>query len=118
MNETTILGAMATLLLALIGAVWSVLRGELAEHKSRVVSLEREVTRLSTEHARSEERDKNYDAGIERLTRAIDDFDKRIGAQIEKLSATLSRMSPGAYSRSMTPAARSYIGGPKKDEDK
>lgn len=116
MNEGTILAAMATIMLALIGAVWSALRGEIAEHKSRIVALEREVTRLSTEHARSEERDKSFDAGITRLTKAIDDFDTRIGAQIDNLS----RVVEGLTRKYTPPGGYKYIGGPvpkKKDEE-
>lgn len=111
------LAAMATVMLALIGAVWSALRGEIAEHKSRIVALEREATRLSTEHARSEERDKSFDAGITRLTKAIDDFDTRIGKQIDNLSRVVAELTR----RHTPPGGYKYIGGPvdkkKKDEE-
>ena len=86
MNDVAVIGAALTIILALIGAVWSNLRSETAELKGRVIALEKENSRIAVEHARSEERDKIFEKGIERLTKAIDDFDTRIGKQIERLS--------------------------------
>jgi predicted nucleic acid-binding Zn-ribbon protein len=99
-------------LFALIGAVWSNLRSEITELKSRATQSEREANQLRTDHARSEERDKAFEAGITRLTRAIDDFDTRIGAQIENLSRVVQTMQ----SRYTPPGGYKYIPNKKEGE--
>jgi hypothetical protein len=111
-SEPQILGVLIVVLFAVVGVVWSNLRGELAELKARSVTLEADNRRLATEHARSEERDKSFEKGIDRLTKAIDDFDARIGAQIDRLS----RAVEGAK-RTITPSERSYIGASLKREE-
>lgn len=93
MSDTLMIAAMGTIIVAVFGVVWGLMRGEISELKARVVASEREVTNLKTEHARSEERDKSFDAGIARLTKAIDDFDSRIGAQIEQLTRVVDSMT-------------------------
>lgn len=113
MTDTAIIAAMGAILFALIGVVWSNLRGEITEVKARVRALETENARLITEHARSEERDKAFEKGIDRLTKAIDEFDSRIGAQIENLS----RIVAGAQ-RSMSPSPRKYAMPIKREDDK
>lgn len=113
----TELGAILTgVLLTLIGVVWGMLRSDIAELKARVTAAEKENARLVTEHARSEERDKAFEGGIERLTKAIDDFDTRIGKQIDNLTRVVDGLT-----RKYTPSGGyKYIGGPvdkKKDEE-
>lgn len=117
MNDVAVIGVAISIILALIGAVWSNLRSETAELKGRVVALEKEGARLATEHARSEERDKAFEKGIERLTRAIDDFDIRIGKQIERLS----RVVEGGIRRHTPPTGTqktTYKFLPNDDEEK
>jgi len=117
MTESAVLGIAVTIVLALIGAVWSTLRSESADLKGRVVALEKEGARLATEHARSEERDKAFEKGIDRLTKAIDDFDTRIGQKIEALSRALDVGIRKHSPPSGTPATRyKYI--PNDDEGK
>lgn len=117
MTESAVLGIAVTIVLALIGAVWSTLRSESADLKGRVVALEKEGARLATEHARSEERDKAFEKGIDRLTKAIDDFDTRIGQKIEALSRALDVGIRKHSPPSGTPATRyTYI--PNDDEGK
>lgn len=117
MTESAVLGIAVTIVLALIGAVWSTLRSESADLKGRVVALEKEGARLATEHARSEERDKAFEKGIDRLTKAIDDFDTRIGQKIEALSRALDVGIRKHSPLSGTPATRyKYI--PNDDEGK
>lgn len=84
---------LGSVLLTLIGVVWGMLRSDIAELKARVTSAEKENARLVTEHARSEERDKAFEGGIERLTKAIDDFDTRIGKQIDNLSRVVEELA-------------------------
>ena len=117
MNDVAVIGVAISIILALICAVWSNLRSETAELKGRVVALEKEGARLATEHARSEERDKAFEKGIERLTRAIDDFDIRIGKQIERLS----RVVEGGIRRHTPPTGTqktTYKFLPNDDEEK
>lgn len=117
MTESAVLGIAVTIVLALIGAVWSTLRSESADLKGRVVALEKEGARLATEYARSEERDKAFEKGIDRLTKAIDDFDTRIGQKIEALSRALDVGIRKHSPPSGTPATRyKYI--PNDDEGK
>lgn len=117
MTESAVLGIAVTIVLALIGAVWSTLRSESADLKGRVVALEKEGARLATEHARSEERDKAFEKGIDRLTKAIDDFDTRIGQKIEALSRALDVGIRKHSPPSGTPATR-YKCIPNDDEGK
>lgn len=112
MSDATIIAALGAVLLAIVGVVWALMRGEINELKRDVGELKKENARLTAEHARSEERDKAFEAGITRLTKAIDDFDARIGAQIERLSAVVQ----GAMRR-LSPSPRSYFGAPIKRED-
>ena len=117
MNDTAIVGVALSIILALIGAVWSNLRSETAELKGRVIALEKENSRIAVEHARSEERDKIFEKGIERLTKAIDDFDARIGNQIERLS----RVVEGGIRRHTPPTGTqktTYKFLPNDDEEK
>ena len=117
MTDTAIIAAMGAILFALIGVVWSNLRGEITEVKTRVRALETENARLITEHARSEERDKAFEKGIDRLTKAIDEFDERIGTQIERLSRIVEQGIRKHSPPSGTPATRyKYI--PNDDEGK
>lgn len=117
MTDTAIIGALIAGLFALVGVVWSTLRSESADLKGRVVALEKEGARLATEHARSEERDKAFEKGIDRLTKAIDDFDTRIGQKIEALSRALDVGIRKHSPPSGTPATRyKYI--PNDDEGK
>lgn len=117
MTPTELGAILTTVLLALIGVVWGMLRSDIAELKARVTAAERESARLVTEHARSEERDKAFEGGIERLTKAIDDFDTRIGKQIDNLSRVVAELTR----RHTPPGGYKYIGGPvdkkKKDEE-
>ena len=87
MSDTILIAAMGTVIVAVVGVVWGLMRGEIAELKGRVIS-------------------------AERLTNAIDEFDTRIGAQIERLS----RIVEGQIRR-VTPSPRSYIGAPLKREE-
>lgn len=117
MTDTAIIGALIAGLFALVGVVWSNLRGEITELKARVTASEKQDAALVTEHARSEERDKVFEKGIERLTKAIDDFDERIGTQIERLSRIVEQGIRRYSPPSGTPATRyKYI--PNDDEGK
>lgn len=123
MTDTTIIGAFGAVLFALIGVVYGMLRGDIADLKARVTLAEKENARLVTEHARSEERDKNFAEGITRLTDALNDFDRKISAQIESLTRVLQRIGDDAKRRYSPPAGlpsqRSYHGPPlKREEDK
>jgi len=123
MTDTAIIGALIAALFALVGVVYAALRSDGAEMKARISALEKENARLSTEHARSEERDKSFDAGITRLTDALNDFDRKISAQIESLTRVLQRIGDDAKRRYSPPAGlpsqRSYHGPPlKREEDK
>lgn len=111
MSDTILIAAMSTVIVAVVGVVWGLMRGEIAELKGRVISAEREVSQLKADNARSDERDKVFEKGIERLTRAIDEFDTRIGAQIERLS----RIVEGQVQR-YTPPSGYIIDIPKKKE--
>ena len=79
--------------------LWRKMRDDQTENKSRIATLEAQLAALKSDHARSEERDKAFEAGIARLTKAIDDFDLRIGAKIEQLSAVVNK----AYGRFSPP---------------
>lgn len=117
MTDTAIIGALIAGLFALVGVVWSNLRGEITELKARLTASEKQDAALVTEHARSEERDKVFEKGIERLTKAIDDFDERIGTQIERLSRIVEQGIRRYSPPSGTPATRyKYI--PNDDEGK
>lgn len=117
MTDTAIIGALIAGLFALVGVVWSNLRGEITELKARVTASEKQDAALVTEHARSEERDKAFEKGIDRLTKAIDDFDTRIGQKIEALSRALDVGIRKHSPPSGTPATRyKYI--PNDDEGK
>lgn len=119
MTDTAIIGALIAACFALIGVVWSNLRGEIAELKARVTASEKQDAALVTEHARSEERDKVFEKGIERLTKAIDDFDERIGTQIERLSRIVEQGIRRYSPPSGTPKAKtSYKFLPNDDEEK
>lgn len=119
MTDTAIIAAMGAILFALIGVVWSNLRGEITELKARVTASEKQDAALVTEHARSEERDKVFEKGIERLTKAIDDFDERIGTQIERLSRIVEQGIRRYSPPSGTPKAKtSYKFLPNDDEEK
>lgn len=117
MTATEIAAILGSVLLALIGVVWGMLRSDIADLKGRVVALEKEGARLATEHARSEERDKAFEKGIDRLTKAIDDFDTRIGQKIEALSRALDVGIRKHSPPSGTPATR-YKCIPNDDEGK
>lgn len=93
MSDSVMIAGMGTIIVAVFGIVWGLMRGEITELKARVIAGERDLGQLKTEHARSEERDKSFDAGIARLTKAIDDFDSRIGAQIEQLTRVVDSMT-------------------------
>ena len=119
MTDSTIIAGLGAVVLAVVGVVWALMRGEISEFKRDMADLKKENARLTAEdarltaeYARSEERDKAFEAGITRLTKAIDDFDVRIGAQIERLSAVVQ----GA-TRRLSPSPRSYFGAPIKRED-
>jgi len=119
MTDTAIIGALIAGLFALVGVVWSNLRGEITELKARVTASEKQDAALVTEHARSEERDKVFEKGIERLTKAIDDFDERIGTQIERLSRIVEQGIRRYSPPSGTPKAKtSYKFLPNDDEEK
>lgn len=111
MSDTILIAAMGTVIVAVVGVVWGLMRGEIAELKGRVISAEREVSQLKADNARSDERDKVFEKGIERLTRAIDEFDTRIGAQIERLS----RIVEGQVRRYTPPGGYKYSDIPKKE---
>ena len=118
-NDVAVIGAALTIILALIGVVWSNLRGDISELKARVTASEKQDAALVTEHARSEERDKVFEKGIERLTKAIDDFDSRIGTQIERLSRIVEQGIRRYSPPSGTPKAKtSYKFLPNDDEEK
>lgn len=74
----------------LAAVLWWMAKDGQAEAKARISALEAELARMRAEHARSEERDKAFEAGIARLTKAIDDFDSRIGRKIEQLAAVVN----------------------------
>ena len=119
MTDTTIIGVLIAGVVALIGVVWAMLRADISDLKTRMTASEKQDAALVTEHARSEERDKTFERGIERLTKAIDDFDTRIGAQIERLSriveGEIRRRSPPRG----TPKPRTeYKFLPNDDEEK
>jgi len=87
--------------------LWWKMRDDQTENKSRIIALESQLSALKSDHARSEERDKAFEAGIARLTKAIDDFDSRIGAKIEQLSEVVNsvyrRFSPPQGMRKVIP---------------
>lgn len=123
MTDTAIIGALIAGLFALVGVVWAMNRGDIAELKARLTSAERESVRIDKEHARSEERDKSFAEGITRLTDALNDFDRKIAAQIESLTRVLQRIGDDAKRRYSPPAGlpsqSSYHGPPiKREEDK
>lgn len=100
MNDTAIISALVVALISVIGVVWALMRGEVNDLKRDVADLKKdnarltaEDARLTAENARSEERDKAFDAGITRLTKAIDDFDTRIGTQIDNLSRVVEGLT-------------------------
>jgi len=112
MNDTLLISAMGTIIVLAFGVAWGLIRSEVTDLKKDVSELKKENARLTSENARSDERDKIFEKGIERLTKAIDDFDTRIGAQIERLS----RIVEGQI-RMVTPSPRTYIGAPLKREE-
>lgn len=117
MNDVAVIGAALTIILALIGVVWAMLRADISDLKTRMTASEKQDAALVTEHARSEERDKTFERGIERLTKAIDDFDTRIGKQIERLSRVVEggirRHTPATGTQKTT-----YKFIPNDDEEK
>ena len=117
MTDATVLSIAGFVIVALIGVVYATLRGDISELKARVTASEKQDAALVTEHARSEERDKAFEKGIDRLTKAIDDFDTRIGQKIEALSRALDVGIRKHSPPSGTPATRyKYI--PNDDEGK
>lgn len=117
MSDSVMIAGMGTIIVAVFGIVWGLMRGEITELKARVVAGERDLSQLKTEHARSEERDKSFDAGIARLTKAIDDFDVRIGAQIDNLSKVVQEMARRYTPPGGTPKPKtSYKYIPNDDE--
>lgn len=103
MNDTVILSAMGVVLVALIGAVWGMLRNENSELKKELGDLKRDFNQLKTDHARSEERDKAFE-GV--MSHVASSFDK-LGEKIDRLARLVE-----TGIRSTTPAPRSYHGGP------
>lgn len=112
MNDTLVISAMGTLIVLAFGVAWGLVRAEVTDLKKDVAELKKENASLRADAARSDERDKAFEAGITRLTKAIDDFDTRIGAQIERLSRVVEDSM-----RKLSPPPRSYYGAPLKRED-
>lgn len=117
MNDTLLISAMGTIIVLAFGVAWGLIRSEVTDLKKDVSELKKENARLTSENARSDERDKIFEKGIERLTKAIDDFDTRIGQKIEALSRALDVGIRKHSPPSGTPATRyKYI--PNDDEGK
>lgn len=117
MSDTLLIAAMGTIIVAVFGVVWGLMRGEITELKAKSVAFEAQMVSLHTSNARAEERDKIFEKGIERLTKAIDDFDTRIGNQIERLS----RVVEGGIRRHTPPTGTqktTYKFLPNDDEEK
>lgn len=117
MSDTLLIAAMGTIIVAVFGVVWGLMRGEITELKAKSVAFEAQMVSLHTSNARSEERDKAFEKGIDRLTKAIDDFDTRIGQKIEALSRALDVGIRKHSPPSGTPATR-YKCIPNDDEGK
>ena len=104
------------MLAAALAAVLAYLAKETAsDAKQRIGQLEREVADVRREAARSEERDKSFAENITRLTKAIDDFDTRIGKQIFELKNVVSDMARRFSPARGIPAVRAPI--PLEDKE-
>lgn len=108
MSDTLIIAAMGTIIVAVFGVVWGLMRGEITELKARAVAIDAQMVILHTSNARAEERDKAFADTMDRLGKSLDRFDTKVDE--------LSRIVGVAY-RKMSPPPRSYIGAPLKREE-
>ena len=110
MSDTLLIAAMGTIIVAVFGVVWGLMRGEITELKAKSVAFEAQMVSLHTSNARAEERDKAFADTMDRLGRSLDRFDTKVDE--------LSRSGGVAY-RKVSPSPRSYIGAPiKREEEK
>lgn len=110
MSDTLLIAAMGTIIVAVFGVVWGLMRGEITELKAKSVAFEAQMVSLHTSNARAEERDKAFADTMDRLGRSLDRFDTKVDE--------LSRIVGVAY-RKVSPSPRSYIGAPiKREEEK
>ena len=110
MNDTVILSAMGVVIVAIIGAVWGMLRNknadikrEMSDLKKELAELKKDFNQLRTDHARSEERDKSFEGVMSHVASSFD----RLGEKIDRLARLVE-----TGIRSTTPSPRSYHGGP------
>lgn len=78
MSDTLLIAAMGTIIVAVFGVVWGLMRGEITELKAKSVAFEAQMVSLHTSNARAEERDKAFADTMDRLGRSLDRFDTKV----------------------------------------
>lgn len=119
MNDTLVISAMGTLIVLAFSIAWGLLRAEVTTLRKDNEELRREVVKITTESARSEERDKANEKGFEQLRKALADMDRQLGERISDLARVVAdglRVRYPGYRPTPSPP-RSYIGPPLPREE-